>query len=150
MRFPRRIRLPDELYANPEQRFHLTMNSHPEVPQFSRAVRDTIWQAVMDERRIGRVELFAACLMPDHLHLLVRPDKTDIIRFVNAFKSWTTRQAWSSGAKGAIWQPSVYDRIVRGAGEFDDIADYIVRNPVVAGMVDDPRDWPHTWAWWWE
>jgi REP element-mobilizing transposase RayT len=97
-----------------------------------------------------RVELLAACLMPDHLHLLLRPAEMDAIRFVSALKSWTTRQPWRHGMHGAIWQPGVYDRLARGGHEFNAIADYIVRNPVAAKLAQDERSWPHTWAWWWD
>jgi hypothetical protein len=44
----------------------------------------------------------------------------------------------------------MYDRTARDGADFDAIADYIVRNPVVAGFVEGEQSWPHTWAWWWE
>ncbi|MBE7520403.1 MAG: transposase [Thermoflexaceae bacterium] len=84
MRFPKKIRRPLDHYAERELRFHLVFNSHPEVGAFAETLRDAIWGAVLIERECGRVELFAACLMPDHLHLLLRPDSADVIRFVNA------------------------------------------------------------------
>ncbi len=52
--------------------------------------------------------------------------------------------------RGAIWQPSFYDRAVRDEADFGATAEYIVRNPLTAGLVEDERDWPHTWVWWWD
>jgi REP element-mobilizing transposase RayT len=86
----------------------------------------------------------------DHLHLLVAPERRDIIRFVDAFKSWTTRQAWTAGVEGGLWQPGMWDRTVRGHHDFEEVAMYIVRNPVNAGLAVDEAGWPHTWACWWE
>jgi REP element-mobilizing transposase RayT len=86
--------------------------------------------------------------MPDHLHLLVVPGSRDIIAFVDGFKTWTTRQAWAAGTDGAIWQPGMWDRTVRGEDDFEAVADYIVRNPVNAGLCESENDWPYTWVWW--
>jgi len=88
--------------------------------------------------------------MPDHLHLLVAPAARDIMSFVDSFKSWTTRQAWSAGVEGMIWQPSMWDRTVRDDRDFDEVADYVARNPVTAGLVEAEAEWPHTWVYWWD
>jgi REP element-mobilizing transposase RayT len=61
-----------------------------------------IWGGVLEQRNRGDIELVAACLMPDHLHLLTRPAASDLIRFTNVLKSWTTRLAWSAGHTGAL------------------------------------------------
>ncbi len=150
MRFPKKIRRPLEHYAERELRFHLVFGSHPEVGEFGGPFRDAAWQAVLDERERGRVELFAACLMPDHLHLLVRPDAVDVIRFVDAWKSWTTRLAWDHGYRGAVWQPGMWDRTVRSPEDFDRTVEYIVANPVAAGLVERVEEWPWTWAYYME
>ena len=38
-------------------------------------------------------EVLAACLMPDHLHVIVGVDRVDLVKFVADLKSCTTR-AW--------------------------------------------------------
>ncbi len=150
MRFPKKIRRPLDHYAERELRFHVVFNSHPEVGAFAESFRDAIWGAVLAERERGRVELFAACLMPDHLHLLLRPDSADVIRFANAWKSWTTRLAWDHGHRGGAWQPGMWDRTIRSPADFDRTAEYIVSNPVAAGLAERPEDWPWTWAYYWD
>ena len=150
MRFPKPIRLPAEVYSNRELRFHVTINAHPEVPRWSPALGNRLWSLVMDERALDRVELFAACLMPDHLHLLIRPDEVDMIRFVNSWKSLTTRESWRFGWRGALWQPGIWDRTIRDPEDFDSTVRYIVENPVDAALVDTPESWPWTWAYYWE
>ena len=87
--------------------------------------------------------------MPDHLHLLLGPRDQDVLLFVNAWKSWTTRLAWKHGMRGALWQPGMWDRTIRSPEDFDEVVDYIVRNPVAAGLVEQIEDWPWAWAWYW-
>ncbi|MBK9611805.1 hypothetical protein [Candidatus Amarobacter glycogenicus] len=66
MRFPKTIRLADKSqYADAERVFHLVFAAHPEVPAFTPQVRAALWESLMEQRTAGRVELFAACLMPD-------------------------------------------------------------------------------------
>jgi REP element-mobilizing transposase RayT len=146
MRFPRPIRRPLDHYADRELRFHLTIHAHPKITGWSAPVADGIWEAALNERTRGRVQLFAACLMPDHLHLIVAPGEVDILRFLNTFKSWTTRTAWGSGNSHALWQPGMWDRTIRDEGDFTATLEYVVRNPVVAGLVEHPADWPWVWA----
>lgn len=109
MRFPKKIRLPRDAYANPDYCFHITMRTHPEVGALPRNIRDVIWAALLEQRSATRIELLAACLMTDHLHFLAGPRDEDIVGFCNAWKSWTTRLAWGAGHRGPLWQPSMYD-----------------------------------------
>jgi REP element-mobilizing transposase RayT len=88
-----------------------------------------IWRSTIEQRDAGRIQLFAACLMPDHLHLLVGPANDDLIAFENAWKSWTTRQSWKLGNKNALWQPGMWDRTIRPDEDFEDVAMYIVAQP---------------------
>ena len=144
---PKRIRLPAEAYANPDAAFHVVIRAHPEVGAFSTVVAEAVWASVLEQASAGRVELFAACLMPDHLHLLLRSKEIDVVAFMNLWKSWSTRVAWGVGHHGPVWQPSFYDRGLKSQAAFDAAIAYIVMNPVAAGLVRDAEDWPWTWTW---
>ena len=41
-----------------------------------------------------------------------------------------------------LWQQSFYDHALRKAEDVLDVAAYIFENPVRAGIVDDPADYP--------
>jgi REP element-mobilizing transposase RayT len=148
--FPKSIRLPDEAYTDPDARFHLTIAAHPTISQFSPAVREAVWASVIEQVSAGRVQLFAACLMPDHLHLLVGPAGKSVIKFVQQWKSWTTRLAWSAGHKGELWQPGVWDRKLRQDDDFETVCRYILQNPVKAGLASEFDEWRWNWAYWME
>ena len=150
VRYSKKIRLPREAYANPDLRFHIVMRTHPEVGNLPTSVRDVIWGSVIEQASSARIQLLAACLMADHLHMLAGPGDLDIIAFCDAWKSWSTRLAWGAGHRGQLWQPSMYDVAIRDERQFENAALYVVDNPVRAGLCRTAAEWPHAWAYWWD
>jgi putative transposase len=90
-------------------------------------------------------DVYAYCFMPDHLHLLVGSDQqeADLIDFVKRFKQkagWWFRNVYTGGLKASptgLWQRSYYDHIVRSSENLRSAAEYIIRNPVAAGLTQD-------------
>lgn len=73
------------------------------------------------------------CIMPDHVHLLLRfsPAMEDemtgapsVSRIIKQLKVAVTKQLGQS-----IWQKSFYDHIIRDEQDYQNIDDYIQRNP---------------------
>ncbi|MBS3910214.1 MAG: transposase [Actinobacteria bacterium] len=91
-------------------------------------------------------DLFTYCLMPNHLHLLLSPglSNTPVSRYVQGFKSKSTRMAWMHGISGIVWQRGCYDHIVRGSESLLEIATYIVNNPVRKGLAGSIDDYPYS------
>jgi REP element-mobilizing transposase RayT len=92
------------------------------------------------------VKLYAHCLMPDHLHLLLRlgDGYANLGVMVGAMKSFTTKRSWELGYRGQLWQPRFYDHVVREGDDAEAIAVYIVNNPVRKGLVEEARDYPYS------
>ena len=91
----------------------------------------------------NNIPLYAYCIMPDHTHLLLRASETKgIIEFVREMKSLSTKAAWQHGYRGNIWQRSFYDHFLRQDEDCRTVANYIVRNPVIDGIVGDWKDYP--------
>ncbi|MCK9518317.1 MAG: transposase [Dehalococcoidia bacterium] len=148
VRFPKPIRLPRESYENPENVFHLVIRTFPETLPFrGSTLNSAVWDRLLDQDGRRGIELLAACLMPDHLHLLAKPAGTNIIDWLGALKSVTTRIAWQSGWHGRLWQPSFWDRRIRDEREWESTLFYVRRNPVEAGLVADESDWPWLGIW---
>ncbi|MCC6426605.1 MAG: class I tRNA ligase family protein [Phycisphaerales bacterium] len=119
--------------------------------QLSPAERDIVFAACKhwDGQRI---ELQAATVMPDHVHLMLSPFEksrgewyslSEILHSIKSFSSHEINKA--RGAAGRVWQDESFDRIVR-EDEYTDTVNYIVNNPVKAGLVDAWRDYKWTWA----
>ena len=81
--------------------------------------------------------------MPDHVHLLVegRRDQADAARFVHQAKQ-RSGYVFAQRYHTRLWQPSFYDHVLRDGEAALSIARYIVENPVRAGLVESPVDYP--------
>ncbi len=81
-----------------------------------------------------------AVLMPDHIHLLVAfpPDKT----LSQAIGLW--RQYLSRNHK-IVWQHNFFEHRLRNEENIEQKADYILQNPVRAGLIERAQDWPYFW-----
>ena len=93
--------------------------------------------------------VYAAVVLPDHVHALVRPlprdednaiDLGEILQSIKGFSSWKINR--DRGGKGPLWQDERYDRIVRDEAEFLEKWNYIRNNPVKSGLADNPEDYP--------
>jgi REP element-mobilizing transposase RayT len=101
-----------------------------------------------------RWSVYAAVVMPDHIHILARPltlnlmdplagpvhDLGDILGSIKKFSA--RRINLRHGRSGALWQDERYDRIVRDDREFEEKWLYLRTNPVKAGLVEKPEDYP--------
>jgi putative transposase len=100
--------------------------------------------------RSGQVyRLVAFCIMPNHLHLVIVPLPKEDGRFhslteiMHSLKRYTARQAnLLLGREGAFWQAESYDHVVRDEAEARRIIEYVLNNPVKAGLVQSWEDWP--------
>ena len=77
-------------------------------------------------------------LMPDHVHMLVRfgRESSSIVGVVSAWKRYTARNL------GITWQQGFFEHRLRADENAGEKAAYILQNPVRAGLVRDPGEWP--------
>jgi putative transposase len=79
-------------------------------------------------------------LMPDHLHALVSfPTSKDMKTVVTEWKKYAAHEF------GISWQRDFFDHRLRNDESLRDKEDYIRMNPVRAGLVNRPEDWPRVW-----
>ena len=53
-------------------------------------------------------------------------------------------QMWNRN--GSVWQSSFYERIIRNEKEFWEKVNYVYNNPLKAGLVESPEDYPYSSA----
>ena len=80
-----------------------------------------------------------AVIMPDHAHLLVSfgTIETRIQIVVSKWKEWTAKSL------GIQWQRDFFEHRLRKEESFREKADYVLANPVRAGLVERVEDWPY-------
>jgi len=90
----------------------------------------------------NNIPLYAYCVMPDHVHLLISAsDKKGIIELIKEIKSLSTKLAWQLGYNETIWQRSFYDHFLRKDEDCRIAANYIIHNPVRDGIVEHWKDY---------
>ncbi len=90
-----------------------------------------------------RYALHAYVIMPDHVHVLMKPlAGWNLSQIVQGIKGFTARLINESlGRRGAAWQPENFDHLVRNEHDWQTKFDYIHENPVRAGLVERPEDY---------
>ena len=82
------------------------------------------------------------CVMPDHIHLILRIE-TDIdgrmisaptvSTVIGSLKRWISKQVGK-----LIWQKSFYDHAIRNQQDYDEIWEYIENNPITYALKKAP------------
>ena len=108
----------------------------PEIAQIVvAAIRD-------GDAKMLRYELHSYVVMPNHVHLLVTSHVPNA-KWLGPLKGYTGQLANRALKRsGPFWQGESYDHLVRDGQECDRIRQYIENNPVRAGLVTQPEDWP--------
>jgi len=86
-----------------------------------------------------KVEVWAYCLMPNHVHLIVVPKSADGLRRAigEAHRRYTRRVNFREGWRGHLWQGR-FASFVLGEPHLLAAARYVELNPVRAGLVTAP------------
>ena len=74
--------------------------------------------------------------MPDHLHLLIKPNPgVELSRITKGIKGVTARKINERRKiRGNLWQDESFDRIIRSQEELDEKIKYMLNNPVKRGL----------------
>ncbi len=80
-------------------------------------------------------------ILPDHIHLFAafRRDTLKLSDWMKGLKRALARE----NRGGAIWQKGFFDHLMRSGESYSQKWNYVVLNPVRAGLVDRPEDWPY-------
>ena len=105
-----------------------------------------------------RYELFAACVMSDHVHFLIQPwprennNEGNVIfwplsELIHSIKSFSAHEINKiENKKGAVWEMERFDRYVRSDRDLQEKFHYILRNPWDAGVARQSQDYPWLWT----
>ena len=81
--------------------------------------------------------------MPDHVHLLIEgtTDCADMRSFVARAKQKSGFD-FAARHKRRLWQKGYFERVLRDDESTNDVIRYIIANPVRAGHVVEPSEFP--------
>ncbi|MCX6646059.1 MAG: transposase, partial [bacterium] len=85
-----------------------------------------------------RYHLFAWCVMPNHVHAILKPlGINKLPEILYSWKSFTSKEANKIlGRSGQFWQTEYFDRLIRDPDEFEYSVPYVLNNPKQAGLLN--------------
>ncbi len=102
-----------------------------------------------------RYRLLAWVIMPNHIHYLIEQfPEWPLSKLIQSHKRHTSREIHRLEATlgspsctrpqwpNPLWQRDYFDRFMRDENHFHVTKTYIENNPVKAGLVDRPENWP--------
>lgn len=90
------------------------------------------------------VELFGACLMPNHFHMVIRPgDDRDLSRWMHWLLTTHVRRFHGRRkSSGRVWQGRFKAFPIEQDGHLVTVLRYVERNALRAGLVGRAEHWP--------
>jgi REP element-mobilizing transposase RayT len=115
---------------------------------------EPVRQIVIDTCLAGNgrtFRLYGLVVMPDHVHLVLAPladanGPISISEIMQAIKGASAHRINRAlGRKGKIWEEESFDRALRREESILAKLEYIIGNPVRAGLVSNPLE--YRWLW---
>lgn len=132
--------------------YHVLNRANARLPIFERPADYEAFERILAEG-VERYQprLLAYCLMPNHWHLLVWPDKNGLLSRFVGWITLTHTQRWHahrhSAGSGHLYQGRFKSFPVQGNPHFYTVARYVERNALRAGLVERAEDWRWSSLW---
>jgi putative transposase len=121
------------------------------------AERDIVLRSVCYGHERLHYELYVACVMPDHVHLLFEPQIKDegagevifwsLSEILHGVKSSTAHRINKlRKATGPVWEKESFERLIRSESDLEEKFSYICRNPWDSNAVDQNENYPWLWT----
>src|SRR5437660_819792 len=115
--------------------------------QLSPPAREIVLKSLLFGHEQRRYQLYAACVMPEHVHMLFEPqikeqDKEGkpvfwpLKELLHSIKSFTAHEINKlEKTTGQLWENESFDRMIRGDADLEEKFHYICRNPWDSGVL---------------
>ncbi|MBX7245841.1 MAG: transposase [Candidatus Sumerlaeaceae bacterium] len=124
--------------------YHVThRGNHRADVFFSLEDRDVYLRLLAEFAKKFGMDVWAYCLMTNHIHLIVVPRERDsLARAVGfAHMRYSRRVNQREGWTGHLWANRFYSTALDGEHLWEAVR-YVERNPVRAGLAERAEDWP--------
>jgi REP element-mobilizing transposase RayT len=135
----------------PDQVYLVTFVTRARKPIFADAASaTTVAEVLRSPATWAPCEALAWVLMPDHVHVLLRLDPgTGLSAVVKRAKAMTAiAHSRRVSRFGSVWAAAFHDHALRTEEDLRAAARHLVANPVRAGLVQRPGDYPFWGALW--
>ncbi len=126
--------------------YHLVFSTHDSEPLFELVNNCNSLAYLMFETSVlHKYNLFAFCIMPDHVHILCQPGNILVPHFINLLRFRFEYILAKSGRRKPVWQPDFREQSLPEE-EIKNTAMFIFENPVRNGLVNDAFDYPFSFV----
>jgi REP element-mobilizing transposase RayT len=144
-------------FERPWAKYAVAFSTYQRRPLMDKG-RDIVLQSALHGHDRLHYELYVACVMPDHVHLLFEPQIKEpgpdgetvfwsLAEILQGIKSSTAHRINKlRGATGPVWERESFDRLVRSESDLEEKFSYICRNPWDSNVVDQNEDYPWLWT----
>jgi alanyl-tRNA synthetase/REP element-mobilizing transposase RayT len=144
-------------FERPWAKYMVTFTTR-EHRQLSSTERDITLETILHDAG-EKYELFAACVMPDHVHLLLEPQikkddargkpvfyaLSNILQTLKSVSSHRINKA--AGSKGRrVWENEWFDRVIRSERDMEEKFHYVCRNPWDSAVAKPDEDYKWLWT----
>jgi len=119
---------------------------------FPDRARDLVLEHCLFERG-KRIKLHAVVIMPDHVHMLFTPLRSEdgwphplqkILKMIKGTSARDINKLLGSG--GPVWEEESFDHVLRSQESLREKIEYIRMNPVRARLVQTPEEYKWLWV----
>jgi len=118
----------------PNQQKQLLMDEYLDKSTNGAVLNDHILEllsGIIKDYNFVLYELIAFCIMPNHVHLLIKP-LVDLDKLIQKLKGGSAKQLNECLMKtGKFWAADYYDKLIRDDRHFSVVYQYIKHNPLV-------------------
>jgi REP element-mobilizing transposase RayT len=143
-----------QIHTEQQGTFHVTTNAKERVPWCThKDIPNILIDNLCMTRSLQKAELFAFCILPNHMHIIVRPGEKGLSAFMHSFKRNAMRDIRSSLPRSGRsrssatetdafvdcphWQKGFHDERIRDDAQRSDALSYVTCNAFKHGLVDD-------------
>ena len=118
------------------------------LPQQDRAI--IVLDAIRWLHESDRFVVDAAVVMPDHLHLVGKLGGGALDKVMHSLKSFSAHRLVETGVEAPVWQDGYHDHGLRDHEDYRIKVQYVLENPVRAGLAGRVEDYPYVILpdWW--
>jgi REP element-mobilizing transposase RayT len=143
----KQIHLADYDYSNTDAVYFITICTYNKKAHFKKTdIAEYIAQEIDYRSRVAHeANMYAHCIMPDHVHLLLKLNEgygKSLPNWMAAFKKYNSRIMSMVFDIKPLWQANYYEHIVRKDESLISIAEYIANNPVRKNFVSQWQEYP--------
>jgi len=112
------------------------------LPKLDDIAAQVLYEEWERARKRFCVRLLAYVIMPEHIHMLLWSENGESIK--TFMQQTLSRCSKRLGGGGKLWKERLRVVCVIDPADVKVKLDYIHRNPLRRGLVENPEDWPHS------